>query len=105
MLGVARMMLVSAMLTVGIVEVVKPGAPVAAGPAPVALEAPAIAPMALKAPAAAPAGAAACGEAAWPYRPIACVPGDGAGRRPVRLIENGAAAPGGAADRTRLAAR
>ncbi|MGX7708304.1 hypothetical protein [Methylobacterium sp. Gmos1] len=90
---VARVILMSAMLTAGIVEMTKTTAAHltedARGTAPVdmAVEAPAAMPRALPV-STAPAAERACAEAAWPYRPETCSRPEGAPpRRPVRMIE------------------
>ncbi|KMO17857.1 hypothetical protein [Methylobacterium platani] len=79
---VARMILVSAMLTVGIVETTRTAVPRLAG------EAPAAAPAAVPAPV---APGPACAAAVWPYLPEPCLrpgaPGEAEPRRPVRVIE------------------
>ncbi|ACL56762.1 hypothetical protein [Methylobacterium nodulans] len=66
MMGVARLVLVGAMLVAGIVVM-------ATGPGP---KVPAVS--------AAPAPADPCAGAAWPYRPAGCV--EGVGRPAVRVI-------------------
>ncbi|BCM84506.1 hypothetical protein NS228_02615 [Methylobacterium indicum] len=77
---VARMILVSAMLTACIVETTKTAMPRPAEGGPAAAPASTV-----------PAVDPACAGAAWPYLPGACLrsdgPADGAARRPVRVIE------------------
>ncbi|KMO41260.1 hypothetical protein VQ03_13110 [Methylobacterium tarhaniae] len=82
---VARVLLVSAMMTVGIVEMTTKAEPrLAEG---VGREAPLAVPASM-----APPADPACTEAAWPYLPDACLrpddaPRETAPRRPVRVIE------------------
>lgn len=90
---VARVILMSAMLTAGIVEMTKTTAAHLAEdarravPAEVSVEAPAGMPRVLPV-STAPAAERACAEAAWPYRPETCSRPEGAApRRPVRMIE------------------
>jgi hypothetical protein len=94
---VARVILMSAMLTAGVVEMTKAtathvdGDSGRAAPADMSVEAPAAMPRALPV-SAAPAAPRACTEAAWPFRPDACLRPEGAPqgdapRRPVRVIE------------------
>lgn len=72
---VARVILVSAMLTTGIVEMTKTATPR----------------LAEKVPASAPVSVPACDGAAWPYLPESCLPAvsphEAGPRRPVRMIE------------------
>lgn len=93
---VARVILMSAMLTAGIVEVTKTSVPHLAEEALKAapVESPVTAPSDL--PLARPVSTApadpACTQAAWPYRPGSCLQPEGAAsdavpRRPVRMIE------------------
>lgn len=84
---VARMILVSAMLTVGIVETTKTTPPHLAGEVPAATVDRAVvspAPVAVPVPT-----APACAGAAWPYLPESCLQAgpSAAPRRPVRVIE------------------
>ncbi|WP_205820831.1 hypothetical protein [Methylobacterium nonmethylotrophicum] len=77
---VARVILMSAMLTVGIIEVAKTPAQRAVEATPAAL------------PVTAPTAGSACTGATWPYLPESCLrpgtaPRDGEPRRPVRVIE------------------
>ena len=86
---VARVILMSAMLTAGIVEVTKTTASPLAGEARRAapVEAPVGAPSDATPVSTAPADSA-CTQAAWPYRPGSCLQTEGAEpRRPVRMIE------------------
>ncbi|SFU88410.1 hypothetical protein SAMN02799631_02895 [Methylobacterium sp. 174MFSha1.1] len=94
---VARVILMSAMLTAGVVEMTKTTAAHLAGdareavPAEMSVEAPAGTPRALPV-STAPAAGRACTEAAWPFRPDTCLQPEGAPqgaapRRPVRMIE------------------
>ncbi|AWN49063.1 hypothetical protein DK419_24105 [Methylobacterium terrae] len=77
---VARVILVSAMLTTGIVEMTKTVTPRLAEQVPASAPVPA-----------APAVDPACGGAAWPYLPESCLRAgsrhEAAPRRPVRVIE------------------
>ena len=93
---VARVILMSAMLTAGIVEGTKTTVTPLAGQAREAapVEAPVSAPPTspLDASPATPVSTApadpACTQAAWPYRPGSCLQPEGAEpRRPVRMIE------------------
>ncbi|KMO40218.1 hypothetical protein [Methylobacterium aquaticum] len=95
---VARVILMSAMLTAGIVEVTRMTVPhlaeeaLKAAPvdAPV-VDAPLVVPVSAAPVSAAPVDPA-CTQAAWPYRPDFCLRPEGgssgaAPRRPVRMIE------------------
>ncbi|SEO84070.1 hypothetical protein SAMN04487843_104157 [Methylobacterium sp. ap11] len=78
---VARMILVSALLTAGIVETTKTAMPRPVEAVPAAVPVSTV-----------PAVDPACAGAAWPYVPGACLSSetparDGAPRRPVRVIE------------------
>ncbi|MFH6786118.1 MULTISPECIES: hypothetical protein [Methylobacterium] len=87
---VARLILVSAMLTAGVVEATRNTVPHLAEEAPAAVSGRAPADSAPASPAAAvPAAGPACAAATWPYLPEGCLqPGSSAEpRRPVRVIE------------------
>ncbi|MGF3027446.1 hypothetical protein ACQVP2_32145 [Methylobacterium aquaticum] len=109
---VARVILMSAMLTAGIVEVTRTtvphlaeeaskaapvDVPVADAPLAPSVSAPSVSAPSVSAPPVSPAVSAApvdpaCTQAAWPYRPDFCLRPEGgssgaAPRRPVRMIE------------------
>ncbi len=93
---VARVVLMSAMLTAGLVEATRTTAPLPAGearreiPAEVPVLAPSESPLVVSpaTPASAAPADPACTQAAWPYRPGSCLQPEGAEpRRPVRMIE------------------
>lgn len=81
---VARMILVSAMLTVGFVETTRNAVPRLAEEAPASVSG-----RAPVGPPAAPAAGPACSGATWPYLPESCLQpaGPDEPRRPVRVIE------------------
>lgn len=96
---VARVILMSAMLTAGIVEMTKTTAPHLAAEAP--KTAPVEAPLEISPVvpvSTAPVVERACTETAWPYRPGTCLrpendPQGPEPRRPVRMIEEQRPAP------------